>query len=287
MKRLLLIASTMTLMERKAGRFLRAPDGHPEGSGIATNPEASGHQELPGGVQRYTPPAQVTGSEAPSAPAAPQLPEGYDSWEKYGQDVAAGKIAPPQAQEGEQQEGQQEKAPELSPELAAKLEPFNAEFTESGTLSDESVAKAAAEFGVSEDMVRQYLAGAANEQTQAAAAVAEFHGQTGGAEGYAEFQQWSVDGMTAGEQKSLNDAYASGNKDAALALQQKFVDRWKAEGNGPQGKDLTRNTVNKASTQEAGYASLAEQKRDQADPRYASDEAFRNRVIDKISRSNY
>lgn len=251
----------------------------------APAPAPSGIETLPGGTQRYTPPTTETGPEAPApASATPALPEGYTSWEQYGQDVASGKVAPPAPATEAPAETPQEEAPQVPPELAAKLEPFNAEFTTSGTLSDESVAKAAKEFGVSEDMVRQYLAGA---QATTSATVGQFHAQTGGAEGYADFQAWSAEGMTKAEQDSLNAAYASGNTAAALALQQQFVDRWKAEGNGPAAKDLTRTARNVPNADTQGYASLAEQKRDQADPRYASDEAFRNRVIARIAASTF
>lgn len=281
----LLHPSYMTRSERVVGRLLRAPEGHQEGAPPAAPEGSGGLENLPGGVQRYTPPVQETGAEAPKEQAAPGLPEGYSSWEQYGQDVLSGKVTPPApAKQEEAPQGQQE-APQISPELAAKFEPFNAEFTETGTLSDESVAKAAADFGVTEDMVRQYLAGASNTTS---ATTAQFHSQTGGAEGYAEFQAWSVDGMTKAEQDSLNAAYKGGNVEAALALQQKFVDRWTAEGNGPPARDLTRNSPNNGPAEDVkGYASLAEQKRDQADPRYATDEAFRQRVYAKIANSKF
>ena len=246
-------------------------------------PPASGMETLAGGTQRYTPPTQQTGAEAPAAPATPTLPEGYADWAAYGQAVAEGKVTPPAAATTEEP-AKAPDGPVIPPEVAAKFEPFNAEFTETGTLSAESVTKAAADFGVTEDMVRQYLAGATAEGASSAAPFLE---QAGGAEGYAEFQAWSAQGMTEAEQKSLNEAYKGNNPAAALALQQKFVDQWKAEGNGPAPRDLTAQNRSPSSSENQGYASLAEQKRDQADPRYKSDEAFRNKVINRIDKSTF
>lgn len=252
--------------------------------------------DLGGGGLRFTPDGDPAGQAAREAEAAgvkspelapaedtgPKLPEGYETWEAYGKAVAEGKVeAPAKAKEGEEAPADDTKAGDLPPELQAKLAPYDAELTEKGELSPESITKAATEFGVSEDMVKQYLAGA---QAERASAVAPFHEQAGGAEGYGKFQAWAAEGMTAAEQAELNAAYEAGGP-AALALQQKYVDRWKAEGNGPAPLDLTRETKGGAGSEEQGYASLAEQKRDQADPRYASDPAFRGKVEQKIGRT--
>lgn len=259
--------------------------------------------DLGGGGMRFTPDGDPAGQAAREAAASgvgspelapaedtgPKLPEGYETWEAYGKAVAAGtakpegegKVEAPAKEEPAKGEPEAKDPAELPPELQAKLAPYDAELTEKGELSPESITKAAAEFGVTEEMVKQYIAGA---QAQTTAVVAPFHEQTGGADAYREFQQWSAEGMTAAEQAELNTAYEQGGP-AALALQQKYVDRWKAEGNGPAPLDLTRETKAGGGSDEAGYASLAEQKRDQADPRYAQDPAFRSKVEQKIGRT--
>lgn len=298
MKHSLLSTTRMTPMEAKAGRFMRAPDH------TAAEGGSSSIQQLSGGVTRVTPDGNPEGQAAANAAAAggaqqegnqqqepqkdPALPEGYDSWEAYGKAVAEGKATPPAKQE----EGQQEQKGvegDLSPELQAKLEPFTAEIQKDGKLSDASIKKAAAEFGVDEALVRNYadMAAQLNAQApaQAAAQVAPFHEQTGGAEGYKAFQEWSVSGMNEAEQKALNDAYSSGNTQAALALQQQFVDRWKSEGNGPAARDVTRQGNQNQQPSGDAYESWEQVRKDMAKPEYERDPAFRKKVEDKLGRS--
>lgn len=250
---------------------------------------SSSVETLPGGTIRVAPPAPQTGPDAPGTEGAtpagtegPALPEGYDSWEAYGRDVAAGKVTPPEAKAPEEKPAE-DKPLDLPPELAAKLTPYNTEVETTGTLSDESVTKAAQEFGVTEDMVRQYLAGA---QASGASAVQPFHEQAGGADGYKAFQEWSVTGMTAAEQTALNKAYKGDNPEAALALQKTFVDRWKAEGNGPAPRDLTSNGGSaQGGNATDAYANWAQVQVDMNNPLYSTDSAFRSKVEEKLGRS--
>lgn len=271
-------------------------DSEGEGGGGGGSPSV---EHLSGGVTRVTPSgdpeeqarkeAQAAGGTAPELKEGEgeeqQLPEGYESWEAYGKDVAAGKVQAPEAKvaEGEEEPKAQEGEEEKPTELQTKIEPFEKEFQETGTLSDESVTKAAEAFGVTEDMVRQYIEGGT---LAAQAAVAPFHEQTGGAEQYRAFQEWSVEGMTEAEQKELNEAYAQGGS-AALALQQKFVDRWKEQGGGPPPKDLTREGDPGKGSSAAGdaYESWEQVKADMRKPEYDRDPAFRQKVQDKIARS--
>jgi hypothetical protein len=108
------------------------------------------------------------------------------------------------------------------------MEPYTAEFTEKGELSEESIAKAATEFGVSQDMVRQYLAGA--QATQAAQRSPPSTSRQAAPRTTRTSRQWSATGMTEAEQTELNEAYAAGNPEAALALQTDL--RGSLEGGG-------------------------------------------------------
>lgn len=261
---------------------------------MATDPNApapsASVEQLQGGGLRVTPSgdpqeqqakeAQAAGGTAPELKEgeaeAPKLPEGYESWETYGKDVASGKVKPAEAGPAAKEE------PKGGPtKFETKLAPYNAEFQEKGALSDESVTKAAADFGVSEDMVRQYIAGGLAEAT---AAQAPFFEQTGGEANYREFQTWASEGMTEAEQAELNEAYEKGGP-GALAAQQKFVDRWKAEGNGKAPQDLTREGKSGAGSDGDLYESWAQVKADMGNPLYDSDSAFRQKVSEKIARS--
>lgn len=248
-------------------------------------------EQLAGGVTRFTPSgdpeeqarveAAASGVDSPELKEGQveeaKLPEGYDSWETYGKDVAAGKVKAPEAAPKEGAE-----TPPANPELDAKMAPFTEEFEKNGTLSDESKAKAAEAFNVPVEAVDAYLKGLQSEVTSAQA---PFFEQTGGEDGYKQFQEWSVEGMTEAEQAELNEAYTKGGP-GALAVQEKFVQRWKAEGNGKPPEDLTRGAKGAGPGSEGDtFRSFNEQRRAQADPRYSTDPDYRKDVEDKIARS--
>lgn len=218
----------------------------------------------------------------PEAGTRPEgLPEGYDSYEAFSKAVLDGTYKPAEA------------APAVDDGNAPaaddpRLVPYTEEFTANGNLSDESVAKAATEFGVSEDMVRIYVAGLSGSTDAAAASITAV---TGGTEGYAQFSEWAAGGGMTPEQIALYDKALDGDPQVAKALLETHVANWKAAGFGPAPVDVTQGIPPEGQqTQGAGYESWAQVSRDMADPRYSGnggtrDPAFIKSVEEKLGRS--
>jgi hypothetical protein len=237
----------------------------------------------------------VSGGTPPPAPPAAErpegLPEGYDSYEAFSKAVLDGTYKPgeaPAPADGE------------APEVAAndpRLAPYTTELTENGSLSDESVAKAAAEFGVSEDMVRAYVKGLTTEADSSTAelnaAASELASLAGGREGYADFTKWAEEGGMTPEQTTVYNKALDGDKDVAKALLATHVANWKAAGFGPAPTDLTQGQGGGAplgGDAAGGYESWAQVKVDMNDPRYTGtggkqDPAFIKAVEAKLGRS--
>jgi hypothetical protein len=173
-----------------------------------------------------------------------------------------------------------------------RLAPYSDELVKSGKLSDDSVKKAAAQFGVPEAFVRNYVDGVvANsaaqetpEQREAAVSITEAFG---GAKSYGEFQAWAAEGVKAEDMAAYNKALFD-NPRAAVAMAKGFYASYKAAGQVP-GRDITSGGVQspQANVAVKPFASMAEQKAAQGDPRYANDPAFRSEVEKRIGVSKY
>lgn len=220
-----------------------------------------------------------------------QLPEGYDSWEAYGKAVAKGEVKAPAAAEEKPGAGE---PPAVAPELKAEIDklpeavrekatPLFQEFAATGTLTPESKKAAAEAFGVTEEMVDLYMAGAKTSQESA---LQPYYEAAGGKDSYTQFAAWAETGMTPEEQAEFNAELDKGG-DAAKAMIAKGVALWKEQGGGAPARDVTRNQPLKGSGDAADvYNSRAEMQRDMNDPRYAKDPAFRKNVEQKLGRSN-
>jgi hypothetical protein len=153
------------------------------------------------------------------------------------------------------------------------LAKYEAEFTEKGQLSAESYAELAKK-GITQQQVSDYIAGrtsAANEIIAAA----------GGAEKFNAMRQWATANMKPEEIKAYNEAVNSNNKYVAQLAVKDLAERFtKAYGTDPNlvGGKPASGTVR--------YASQAEMLRDMADPRYNTDEAFRQKVYARIQATN-
>lgn len=244
--------------------------------------------------------AKVDGVEAPQVPAentpAPAgerptwLPEKFASVEDmakaYGELEAkqgAGKapeVTPP--------------APEVNPdgtpkvpdgvaeELSGKgldLAEFSQEFSTSGALAPESYAKLEAA-GYPKVIVDQYIAG------QTALAVqyeADVKAVAGGSEKFAEVAAWAATALSPQEAAAYNKAIDSGDIDqaklAVAGITQKFNTANPSEG------ELVYGNAGAKSTGET-YADISQMQADMANPEYKKSAAFRQKVADKIGRSN-
>lgn len=238
--------------------------------------------------------AKIEGDKANQSTPAPErpegLPEGFDNWEAFGKAQL----------EAQQKAGEEGAKTELTPEQTAQVEaslkdlpadrqeaarPFIEEAARTGTLSEESVTEAAKAFGVTEDMVRQYLEGAqARAGTQTVTPIME---AIGGAEVFEEFAAWAeAGGMTADQQKAFNE----GLKTDPTKTVTEAVQAWKESGNGPAARDITRGERPQTSvnaTKAEPYASQAEMQRDMASPQYSKDPAFRAKVEARVGASDF
>lgn len=219
-------------------------------------------------------------------------PEGYETWGAFREAVDKGTYKPkaPAAEDGTVTDGKDKPAdqtknaglPTLSdPATQAKLAPFSEEFSKTGTLTAESKAKAAKEFGVPVEMVDLYLAGATATQT---ATQRPFYAEFGGQEGYAQFEQWAAQNL-GDDEKSAYNAALDKSPAAALILAKQFKARWQQNGGGEAPRDITRQSQG-GTPQGDTYQSWSEVTADMGKPEYAKDPAFRAKVEAKLGRSN-
>jgi len=279
-------------------------------TGGATRVTLPGNVPQPVDPNTFQPVDPAANQATPAAPASERpagLPEGHDSWEAYAKALetanAAGKAVEPPAKEGaadkDTKEGEDKPAyvrpaeiqaqidtlPEASREKAA---PFFDEVVQTGALSDASVKAAAEQFGVTEDMVRDYVAGGkARAEAQTAAAVAPFYEAAGGKEVYDQFVQWAITGGFTPAQMADFDAKL--NTPNGVNEVRKAVDAWKASGNGPSARDITRTSrAPDAPTQTDGFKSQQEMLDAMADPRYRKgDAAYIKEVERKVAIGNF
>ena len=126
----------------------------------------------------------------------------------------------------------------LAPETVEKLTPFTTEYTETGTLKPESITKAAADLGVSEDLVKFHLrtAQAAAAATSAAPAgpdadaVAIFT-EVGGQENYPAFKAW-LEETHADKLPRFAKARAAGDG-LIVEILKPYLQEFKASGQAP------------------------------------------------------
>ncbi len=178
-----------------------------------------------------------------------------------------------------------------------KYEPFALEFEKTGQLSPESITKAAADFGISEDFVKEFVKGQtalkATAGQPAAADVALASALTEVApdeKTYNDILEWGRENLTAKEQSAYNSALDRKDGTTAATLLAGFKAKWAADGNGKGPRDVTSEgstASGQGATAATGYASMEEQKAAQRDPRYDKDPAYRAEVERKIGASNF
>lgn len=152
----------------------------------------------------------------------------------------------------------------------SKLE---AEFAESGKLSDDSIA-AFEKVGISRAHIDAYFEG---QKALADKVIAEVHQVAGGEAEFKAMSAWAGANLSDSEIEAFNAAMNGGAAAARLAVQG-LAARYAAE-NGKQGKMLGGS----AGAALVGYASQAELTRDMRDPKYATDPAYRAKVEQKLS----
>jgi hypothetical protein len=164
----------------------------------------------------------------------------------------------------------------------SQSEQFSKEFLESGQLSDASY-EALAKAGYPRAAVDAHIRGIQAEQGQQQTVISEMKALAGGDEGYSAMSEWMTAELTDTELQEYNEAVNSGKKGVIKAAVQGMASRYKeAVGSAPNLLGGSNNST------QAGerFESRAEVSAAMRDPRYKTDEAYRQRVAQKLSRSS-
>lgn len=159
------------------------------------------------------------------------------------------------------------------------LEEFSTEFNATGALSEESYAKLLAA-GYDKGLVDNYISG---QQAKASLYEAELKGVAGGADSYEKMTTWAKATMTAAEIDAYNSSVSSSNHEAAKLA----ISGLKARYEAANGREPSFVKGTPAATSTDAFASRHEITAAMKDPRYAKDSAYRQQVINKLSRSNF
>lgn len=160
---------------------------------------------------------------------------------------------------------------------------FNAmsdELAASGDLSRETRAQLT-QAGFSEGQVNTYLAGFRAEGQQLLAAA---HSAAGGQEQFEAMQEWAAGNLDEASQAAYNRLIASADPmQIKLAVQGLAAQYVEAEGS-PAERTIGGN--GNAGEYGDSYESIEQMKADMKKPEYKTDPAFRQKVMDRVSRSS-
>ena len=149
------------------------------------------------------------------------------------------------------------------------------EFEENGELSENTI-QSLEKAGLPKSYIDNYLAGLD-------AVAQKFEQQafdsTGGEDNYKRMTDWVTENLPESEIQQFNDNIGKDNETALFTIKGMYA-RFQSETKEP---NLATGT--NAQQSGASYESVGQMKADMADPRYATDSAFRKMVADKISRS--
>lgn len=247
-------------------------------------------------------PVETPTEQQPTSPAFPEKFLNEDGSQNVEAMLAAyealekklgsqGAPAPAESPVAEEQPPAAPEADDPEPSQAAPEEPAaryedrksvqdaSAYYAENGALADEHYAALEAE-GFNKRTVDLYIQGM---QADAASFQSELHGELNtNADGYANMIEFA--GTQSAEfSKAYNDAVQADDRPAIKAEAAKM---WKAyiESEGQEPSTVVSGNTTPSVER---FASMAEQRRAQADPRYAKDPAYRAQVDAKIARSRY
>ena len=165
-----------------------------------------------------------------------------------------------------------------APAKGSTLEPFFKEFTEKGSLSEESLAKLEKQ-GLPRDVVQTYIEG---YQAKAQSDAAKLLEPVGGAQAWAEVTSWASQSLSEQEQADFNKVVTSGNMEAIRLAVSGLKARYDLS-NGVQGQRLGGgNGGGGGMVPFKSYAQLVEA---QKDPRYQKDPAYRQEVLERLAAS--
>jgi hypothetical protein len=182
------------------------------------------------------------------------------------------------AQDTPQQQTPAQQTPAQDQLNKIDLDAIWSEFQKDQKLSDETYAKAE-QLGIPRQLIDGFINDAVQTQQNEQREIEE---RGGGKTQYEAMVKWASTGLTQAEIDAFNKAVETGTIAEALlavdALKAKYT---AANGQNPKNLLLGNGPVSNA----VGYRSRAEMVADMANPKYASDPAFRKDVEEKIKNS--
>lgn len=167
--------------------------------------------------------------------------------------------------------------PDAGPQGALNFEEFSKEYSENGSLSEESISKLASS-GIPENVVRNYLDGLnaiSERQTQ------QIYSLAGGENKYNEMLEWASESLDANEIEAFNGIMEQGNP-AAMQMAVRGLQARFSQSAGTPAKLIQGDT----GAPSAGFRSVAELTAAMRDPRYEKDPAYRKDIENRLRTSN-
>lgn len=156
------------------------------------------------------------------------------------------------------------------------LDALQKEYAENGELTDETY-RTLEERGIPRAMVDSYIEG---QKAKAAQVTAELTGLAGGADALRGALDWAADNLSEEEVAAYNGALQSGNLAAVRVSLRGIVAAYReATGSGP---NLVGGERAARSSGVQPFGSRAEITRAMQDPKYQTDEAYRQQVIRRL-----
>ncbi|WP_349434237.1 hypothetical protein [Pararhizobium sp. A13] len=249
--------------------------------------------DVPGATTEATPVAQggADGDQEGAEERPSWLPAKFNTVEEYVtyNEGLEAKLANPKATAEEPQGAQATAEETAAAEEATKkagldLGTVSQEWATNGGLTDETYTKLA-DAGYPREMVDIYIEGLTN---RANAVERQAHELVGGADTYGEMIDWAIDNLSPEDQEAFDAAVNSNNpRQAMLAIKGLKAD-WEAAlqvelADASQEPEAPLN--GKGAPAANVYQTLDDYMEDLNDPRYDTNETFRNQVMQKLSRS--
>jgi hypothetical protein len=155
---------------------------------------------------------------------------------------------------------------------------FTNEFDTTGELSEASYAKLASA-GFDKNIVDNYIEG---QRARASMYEVSLKDSVGGNQAYGDMVEWAKATMTPAEIDAFNMSVSSSNPEAAKLAVAGLKSRYES-ANGREPRLLQGNS---SGGQGDAFQSRAEMTTAMKDPRYKADPAYRQSVINRLSRSN-
>ena len=149
------------------------------------------------------------------------------------------------------------------------------EFDDTGELSEKTI-ESLEQAGLPKSYIDNYIVGLDAVAKQFEQRAFE---STGGEENYKQMTDWVSKTLSESEIKQFNDNIGRDNDIALFTIKGMYA-RYSAETREPN-----LATGSNAQQSGSGYESIGQMKADMANPKYATDSAFRKMVADKVTRS--